>query len=460
MALQGFNTNSYSGEFQEHVLTLAATGNELVEKRLIHVIPQVLDSISIPRIKTSRMLQKRKEHPRFDPSNPENSDAKGDFTYSEQKLMPRDMMVYTAFLPKVFEHIWRPFQPKGNLVFQELPASIQSIMIAELLKQVQHEMGFQYINGKYEEGADDRLLMDGILTQAAKDADVVKVYTVAGTMLGRLKELREKIPVTMRHNLNLRILMSVEDFDTCDDELTALVTKGKDATEVNVRRYRGIRIEDLTDWPQGLIVATICSDGLESNLFAAVSLANDENVIRIEQMANGSEYYFFKMLMKGDTNIGFGEEFIAPDRREGGAFSVAEEESGRRSNGNQRCAGQRLAGSGSAEEKRKHQAVFRPDSNQLRETGPPYGRKNEVCNGRSGYNRYRMAPSTLTQVRGHAQIFTDSGHLIDIPACTPVACPTSKLSPDGVAKIHCELAPVQSAPGVAPCSISDIPEEG
>lgn len=322
MALQGFNTNSYSGEFQEHVLTLAATGNELVEKRLIHVIPQVLDSISIPRIKTSRMLQKRKEHPRFDPSNPENSDAKGDFTYSEQKLTPRDMMVYTAFLPKVFEHIWRPFQPKGNLVFQELPTNIQSVLIAELLKQVQHELGFQYINGEYEEGADDRLLMDGILTQAAKDADVVKVYTVAGTMLGRLKELREKIPVTMRHNPNLRILMSVEDFDTYDDERTSLVSKGKDATEVNVRRYKGIQIEDLTDWPQGLIVATICSDGLESNLFAAVSLANDENVIRIEQMANGSEYYFFKMLMKGDTNIGFGEEFIALDWREGGAFAL------------------------------------------------------------------------------------------------------------------------------------------
>lgn len=70
------------------------------------------------------------------------------------------------------------------------------------------------------------------------------------------------------------------------------------------------------------------------------------------------------------------------------------------------------------------------------------------------------APSTLTQVRGHAQIFTESGHLIDIPACTLVAYPTSKLSLDGVAKIHCELTPVQSAPGVAPFSISDIPEVG
>jgi hypothetical protein len=321
MALLGFNTNNYSGEFQEHILTLAATGNELVERGLIHVIPQILDSISIPRVKTSQMLQKRKEHPRFDPVNAGNSDTKGDFTYSERKLTPHDMMVYTAFLPKVFEHIWRPFQPKGNLVFEELPGEIQNTMIAELLKQVQHELGYQYINGEYQAGTNDALLMDGILTQAAKDPDVVRVATVATTVTGRLKELREAIPVTMRRNPNLRILMSVEDFDTYDDELTARESKNADETDVNRKRYKGITIEDLTDWPQGLIVATICSSGSDSNLFAAVALSNDENVIRIEQMANGSEYYYFKMLMKGDTNIGFGEEFIALDWRPGGAFA-------------------------------------------------------------------------------------------------------------------------------------------
>jgi hypothetical protein len=321
MALQGFNTNNYSGEFQEHVLTLAATGNELVERGLIHVIPQILDSINIPRIKTGQMLQKRKAHPRFDPENAANSDAKGDFTYSEQKLVPHDMMVYTAFLPKVFEHIWRPYQPTGNLVFQELPSKIQSVLIAELLKQVQHELGYQYINGEYQDGNNDQLLMNGILTQAAKDGDVVRVATAATTITGRLKELRKKIPVTMRRNPNLRILMSVEDFDAYDDELTARESKNADETDVNRKRYKGITIEDLTDWPQGLMVATICSSGTDGNLFAAVSLANDEYVIRIEQMSNGSEYYYFKMLMKGDTNIGFGEEFIALDWREEGAFA-------------------------------------------------------------------------------------------------------------------------------------------
>lgn len=313
MAVNGLNTTNYSGEVLEHILTLAATGNELVGRGLIMVIPGVHKALSVPRIRSNRMLQKRKE-------DPQKSDSKGDFTYSEKKLEPKDMMAFTTFNPRAFEYIWRQYQPKGDLVFTELPPNIQSILLAELTKKVQQELGYLYISGKFEEGSDDTMLMDGILTQAAKDVDVVKVKTVGTTMLDRLKELRLAIPTTLRNNLNLRILMSVEDFDTYDDELTKLAYKGKDATLVNEHRYKGIPIEVLAQWPQGLIVATPCSMGMDSNLFVAVNLQDDENVIQIDKWAAASELYFFKMLMKADTNIGFGEEFIALDWRADGAF--------------------------------------------------------------------------------------------------------------------------------------------
>lgn len=40
----------------------------------------------------------------------------------------------------------------------------------------------------------------------------------------------EKNPSTMRSNPGLRILMSITDFDTCDDELTNKTVKGVDYT--------------------------------------------------------------------------------------------------------------------------------------------------------------------------------------------------------------------------------------
>ncbi|EKU90285.1 hypothetical protein HMPREF9447_01703 [Bacteroides oleiciplenus YIT 12058] len=318
MALLGLNTTKYGGEVQEHVLTIATTGNELVGRGLIMVIPGINSSTSIPRVKTGSMLQKRKE-------DPTKEDSKGDFTYSEQTLVPKDMMAFTLFNPRAFEHIWRVYQPTDDLVFRQLPPNIQNLLLDELLKQVGNELGYQYINGEYKEGSDDAYLMNGILTQAAKNPDVVKVKTVGTTMLQRLKELRTQIPVTMRNNANLRILMSVEDFDQYDDELTQLANKGAAPTDINQERYKGIPFEVLTQWPQGLIVATLCDSGMNGNLFAAVNLQNDENVIQIDKWANASELYFFKMLMKADTQIGFGEEFIALDWRADGAFkSVVE----------------------------------------------------------------------------------------------------------------------------------------
>lgn len=312
MAIQGLNTTNYGGEVLETALTLASTGNELVERGLIMVIPGINSSISIPRVKTGTMLQKRKE-------DPTKADSKGDFNYSEQKLVPKDMMAFTLFNPRAFEHIWRPFQPTGDLVFRQLPPNVQTLLLNELLKQVGEELGYHYINGTYQDTG-DAYLMDGILTQAAKNEDVVKVASTGTTMLARLKELRAEIPVTIRKNANLRLLMGVEDFDQYDDELTQLANKGAAPTDVNQERYKGIPIEVLTQWPQGLVVATLCDSGMNGNLFAAVNLQDDENVIQIEKWANASELYFFKMLMKADTQIGFGEEFIALDWRANGAF--------------------------------------------------------------------------------------------------------------------------------------------
>lgn len=85
-----------------------------------------------------------------------------------------------------------------------------------MAKRVQFELGDHYVNGEY--GDDDDHLFNGILTQMAKDTEVIVVDSAESTMLGRLKAMRAKIPVAIRNNPDLRILMSVNDFDKYDDE--------------------------------------------------------------------------------------------------------------------------------------------------------------------------------------------------------------------------------------------------
>ena len=73
MAVTIVNTN-YDGEVLDRILTKAATGNELVQKGLINLVPNVSKKYSIPRLKTSKMLRKRVEQP-------EDKDSKGKFNY-------------------------------------------------------------------------------------------------------------------------------------------------------------------------------------------------------------------------------------------------------------------------------------------------------------------------------------------------------------------------------------------
>ena len=311
MAIVVRNTN-YSGEVLENILTVAATGNELVSKGLIMVIPGVEKAISVPRLRAGKMLQKRKE-------DPQKADAQGDFEYSEKRLDPKDFMAFTVFNPRTFENIWRRYQPKGNLVFSELPPEVQNKMLDVMSKQLQFELGWHYINGVYAEEGDDNL-MNGILTQAAKDKDCIVVECESASVIDRLHAMLDSIPEAMLEHPNLRFLMSKKDFQKYDKELTEREYKNSDETRINEKLFKGIKIETVASWPSDVLMATLCSPDADGNLFAAVNLQDDESVIQIDKLSNASELYFFKLLMKADTNIGFGEEIVVFDGRKESVF--------------------------------------------------------------------------------------------------------------------------------------------
>lgn len=306
MAIQIQNTN-YSGEVLETILTKAATGNELVERGLIRMEPGVLTKFSIPRMKVGKTLQKRKE-------TPSATDAKGNATYSERVIEPKDFMAFATFNPRSFEQVWRPFQPKGNLVFSQLPPEAQNKLLEEINKNVDYEVGHHLINGEYAETGDDKLF-NGFVYRITNDTDKVSVTSTATTIVGMLQDVRKKIPVWMRNNPRLRFLMSVGDADKYDEELSAQDFKGSNWTDTNPQRFKGIPIEALAEWPDNLIVATLCGEDLGTNLWAACNLVDDPDVILIDRLTNTSEIYFLKILMKMDTQVAFGEELVVLDKR-------------------------------------------------------------------------------------------------------------------------------------------------
>ena len=317
MAVTIKNTN-YDGEVLDRILTKAATGNELVQKGLINLVPNVAKKYSIPRLKTNKMLRKRVEQPEY-------KDSKGDFIYSEKELVPKDFMAFTTFNPRSFESIWRPFQPTGNLVFRELPPNIQNVLLKALSDQVDFELGYHFVNGIYvDDSEDDEHLFNGILMRVFEDPEVIRVQASADdTMIERLMRVRKATPQVLRNNPNFVYIMSVDDADRYDDELILREGKGVNWTDTSAMRFKGTTIKTVSSWPDGLIIGTVATPTEQSNFWGAVNLQNDFDVIQIDKLTNAGERYFFKMLMTADTNTAFGEEVVMLDVREGNSITAA-----------------------------------------------------------------------------------------------------------------------------------------
>ncbi len=289
---------SYAGEVLSQILVKAATGNQLFEKGLIHLETNIGDKFYIPRLQLSKLLQKRVEMPK-------SENSKGTFNIDERLLKPEDIMVYTEFNPRSFEKFWKEYQPTGDLVFRELPADMQVLFLNEVLKQVGSELGWHFIQG--ESGDGEEQFFNGILTRIENDPDVVTAVCESDSMIARLRAVWEKTPDKVRGNASFKFLMSAADFDKYDNELTDLHHKGADPTTTNIPRFKGKEIAALNDWPDGVIVGTICSLDTDSNLYAGCNLADDYNCLQVDKVQASGELYFIKMLMKADTQIAWGE---------------------------------------------------------------------------------------------------------------------------------------------------------
>lgn len=298
-------STSYAGEVLESFLTLATTGNEIVQGGHIYVKSGIKKKFTMPRIQVDNLIQDRKETP---------TAGVGTFTFDERALIPDDFMVYTEFNPREFEDMWRPFQPTGNLVFRQLPANVQVAMVGEIMKSVSTYMGKAILQGKKTGGVAPFDKFDGIVTKAIADAKVQKVATPAAitkaNVISKLDATLALVPERIEDHPDLKIFTSKTVRKAYRDAIHDLEFKGGSVESDNVRMFKGKPVIGLSGMPADTILITYASANRGSNLWLGVDVENDEETIQVEKLQANSELYFFKMLMKADTQIAWGEDVV------------------------------------------------------------------------------------------------------------------------------------------------------
>lgn len=326
----GEGQSNYTGEVLNDLLTLTAQDNETYKEGLIHVKSGIQKKYALPSIRLSRIIQDHKATP---------DSSVGEYTFAERYLEPEDFIIYFEFNPRDFEQYYRPFQPKGNLVFRELDPKVQATMIRLLMEGKEEyineaiwcsataankakvtsktgattvEIGADNAYGpmKYFNGAIMRMLLNSAAADTTEDAKCGKV-TIAGSgafadgaaVETELYAMWHATEPKVRKKNGMVILMDYKSWDAYNKYLASRDVKYNDNREENQRRFQGKRIIPMVALPDNTIIMGCFTNGVDSNLWMGVDYANDEEVLQIDKLQNNSELYFFKMILKMDVNI-------------------------------------------------------------------------------------------------------------------------------------------------------------
>lgn len=334
----GNGATNYTGEVLEDLLTYTAQENETYKEGLIHVHPGIQKKLALPLIQTKNIIQDHKPTP---------DSSQGDIIHTERYLEPNDFMVYIEFNPRDYEQYYKPFQPKGNLVFRELDPKVQSTIGRQILEDkeeyINHaiwcsattteaakvtatdgastvEVGSQDDQGpmKYFNGAIMRMLINAAATADTEEAKggQVKIagtgaFTDGAAVETELYAMWKAMPPKIRKKANLQVLMDYASWDKYDEYLSSKEHKYTDNRTENQHMFRGHRIIPMVALPENTIIIGSFSTGRDSNLWMGVDYANDEDILVVDKLQANSELYFFKMLLKMDVNIVRPAEIVA-----------------------------------------------------------------------------------------------------------------------------------------------------
>ncbi len=335
MATFNFNAgeSNYTGEVLGDLLTLTAQDNETYKEGLIHIKSGIQKKYALPSVRLGKIIQDHKATP---------DSSQGEYTFAERYLEPENFMVYVEFNPRDFEQYYRPFQPKGNLVFRELDPKVQSTMIRLLMERkteyINHaiwcsaqpdyaakissadgsvtggntEIGSEDAAGpmKYFNGAITRMLMNAAAEATSEDAKCGQI-NVAGTgsfadgeaVEAELYAMWQKTEPKVRKKAGMVILMDYKSWDAYNKYLSDKTMKYNDNRTENEHRFQGKRIIPMVALPDDTILMGCFTTGIDSNLWMGIDYANDEEVLQVDKLQANSELYFFKMLIKMDINI-------------------------------------------------------------------------------------------------------------------------------------------------------------
>ncbi len=312
----GFNIspNTYAGQAAGQFMLAALTGADMINNGALYIKETKSNKFVIPTWKHdyTQFVQNPKPTP---------TPGDGQITNSERYLNLGEYLIYQEFNPQIYADHWFANGMPELLMDRGLPVEANSVVLYEIMRQHAvyinllinngNTAGTSYTNAN---GEDIGKYIDGLVTKMSADSTVAKV--ASPTVLSKTNIAAEfdkgfqKIKPALRYNPQMRYFCSYLTYDYYTEYQRDQTYKGNDVTQGGVRRFRGLEVVPVANFPENTFYIAKGLPTMESNLWMGVNSSSDENNLKISPLQNNSDMWFVKGKMKIDVNYVFPTEIV------------------------------------------------------------------------------------------------------------------------------------------------------
>lgn len=312
------NDTQYAGTFASYFWLPATFSMDTIQKGIVYVQDGIKKKHTIGRVDFTNPLQPRTPTPT----------SSGTFTVDGRTLYPQDMMCYTEFNPRDYEQHWLAEQLSPTLLARELPITAENYMMQIALNRTFESiegalwMGSTDYQGNYAVGTPQYQwqFFDGFLKKMVADNDVLRpatpevalttsnIATSFDSLLNLVASSKKALLSKPTRYERMKFLVSINTEQLYHTFITTSQTfKGVNTTDRGINLYKGYEVVPVAGMPDDTIVFTESVNDVSSNLYVGMNSMEDNN-LQLMRLQNNSELFFFKGLMKYDTQYGFSDQ--------------------------------------------------------------------------------------------------------------------------------------------------------
>jgi hypothetical protein len=300
-------TTTYAGEFAGKYIAAALLSCPTLEKGGITIMPNVKYKQVIKKVATDGIVKNATCD--FDPTST--------ITLTERVLQPEYFQVNLSLCRSDFRSDWDAIQ-MGYSAFDVLPKSFADFLIAHAAEKVAQQMELTIWDGNNASAGE----FSGIMRQLDADASLPAGQKIAGTtvdasnVVTELGSIIDALPAALYGKEDLTLYVSSNIYRAYVRALGGFAASGVGANGYDNKGTNQVLGDLYFDGVKVFLAPGLASNtallAQTSNLYFATGLMNDQNEVRVLDMADvdGSQNVRVIMRFSADAKYGFASDVV------------------------------------------------------------------------------------------------------------------------------------------------------